>query len=165
MRSHCRCIPEAAPECFQQGCSSRRHQLHLETRGISGHAFQKFGGRRSGHRKPAMGTLHKSTADVDCGTGPLVDLQRTNPYCTTNNVGNRIHRSHFVEANFFYRDIMNLRFHSRQELKGSQCQALRVFRERSLFYQRTDAGPISSMLMTVSMLMTMSMLFMRVFMI
>src|SRR5208337_5353291 len=109
------------------------------------------------HRKPAMGTLHKSTADIDCRTGPLVDLQRTKSYRAAHNIGNRIHSPHFVEVNFFYRDIVNLCFHSRQELKGSQCQSPRVFRQRSLFYQRTDVGPISSVHMS------MSMLYMRVF--
>ena len=81
-----------------------------------------------------MGTLHKSTADIDRGTDPLVHLQRTKSYRTTHNIGNRINRSHFVEVNLFYRDIVNLRFRSRQQFKGSQGQTLRVFRQRSLFY-------------------------------
>jgi len=104
-----------------------------------------------------MRALHKSAADIDCRTYPLVNLQRAKSYRAAHNIGNRIHRSHFVEVNFFHRDVVNLRFRVRQQFKGLEGQAPGIFRQRGLLDQRTNAGPVSAMHMM------MPMLFVRVF--
>ena len=147
--AHGRQRAEVRRERGHQRRSGGRGQFDGRTARVNRFAFEQRGGRGRGHREHAVFGLHGSAADVDRRRMDLADVEQIQRHAGAHDIGDGIHRAHFVEVNFFDRHAVDAGFGVAQAPKHIRRILFGAIGERSLVDHPQD---VFQMAVTVALL-------------